>query len=284
MAYGYKGYYRKASAKGLRRPKRRGKTYGKKSVKKLYGRGKGRGAPRGMVRSGRKASGLRSQSLAPGDLPKSPAGLPLKIFDEELNGQHDVFKAGSSQSPLRLRPISAGLGIQQDNGFNKRISNVIHPKHLHIRGAVGWARSTAGSYLNGKMNVRMVVVVDTQPNGFLAASDNVFAGSATDAFSTRFYNYSYTRRFKILCDKRFTVPRQSSDTAMHVAVDEQVDLRGYPVYYYTSSTNGSDADIQKNNLIVFIGPDQREDSSTVTQTPGDHLWFYRLGFRTYFTD
>ena len=292
-----KGYYKaKRDWKGTA-------LYNKRVLQKRYGYSKihipsyaqiyraraGRGAPRGMVASGALGKGFRSKSLLVSDIPKAPSGKPMKIYETTRSVNNSYDYKGQSVPPTIHQPLSAtGNGIIPGNSYNDRISNKISLKGIQIKGEVGWPNTDVsvnpGTVANGRGQIMMYVIVDTQTNKTLVDVDDFLSGDDTERISNRMENYSTRGRFKILCKKVYNIPRTDLDSngdviEASVNVDEYINLEGYPITYEGTSTTGLVGDITKNNVYIIVAPDQYTVGTSAIQK-----WFLNLQTRVYFTD
>lgn len=253
--------------------------------------------PAGTVTSGLLQSKHRYQnhSLLLGTVPKV-GNTDLKYIDSASDTNYlPVTNAYSAMNVITHEPLTSITsvggapqnGIIQDNGISGRIASKVFLKKLEARCIFEWPSvdltgdtSGAGGYLKG----RMLVVLDKQPNQTLATPDQVLDGDNTQDITSRMVNYSNVKRFKVLCDKSFSMPPQhimENDyvPAAATTLDFEVDLQGNTTLYASDTSDGLFDDVMTNNVIMFFTLNHAKLSST-SQIASASM---RVRTRLYFT-
>lgn len=189
-----------------------------------------------------------------GDTPElkwHDTGIDSTVFD--TNGT-------SGNAPyyhiLSLNTIAQGDEASQRNG------NKIQVKRLTVRGKVivDSNSSAANEVFTTATLFRVVVYVDTQPNGQGVTYSQLFENSPANQGQIYAYNkLSSTGRFKILMDKFINVP---PTTAVWNPIQEEMYSYGNTKFFkmsvpldlairYSDATNNLSA-VQKNNIGIFF--------------------------------
>lgn len=269
----------------LKAPRRKQAWKKKKYVRRPYGTVK-----RGLLQSKNR---YQNSSLLMGTIPKVGT-KDLKFYDTIDQVTSDVREGlGNVLEPIVLAAIcdtALGTnGIKQGNGVSERIASKIFLKKLIIKAIIGTpALPDAASTLfgvSGGYNGRILVVQDRQSNQVTATTDGVLNDTGLKPITTRFINYSNTKRFKILADKTFHVAGQSAGILTNdiggsmTRVECEVDLSGITVVYAADNANGLIGDIVSNNIYVIYSVDHEifEDATD------DVLWSAFVQTRTYYT-
>lgn len=189
-----------------------------------------------------------------GDTPElkwHDTGLDSTVFDTD----------GTANSAPYYHVLSLNTMAQGDDG-SQRNGNKIQVKRLNIRGQVIVDSNSgpANELLTTAVLFRVLVYVDTQPNGQGVAYSQLFETSPAN--QGQFYAYnklSSTGRFKILMDKFILVP---PSTAVYNPIQEDFDSFGNSKFFkmsvpldlairFSDGTNNLAA-VQKNNIGMFI--------------------------------
>lgn len=251
--------------------------------------------PMGTVQSGllRSKNRYQNSSLLMGTVPKVGT-KDLKFYDVIDQVVSAVREGlGNNLTPAIVPVISevfGGInGIIQGNGVSERIASKIFLKKLIIKGIIGSpALPDAASTLfgvSGGYSGRILVVQDRQSNQTVATVDGILNDDSLQPITTRFINYSNTKRFKILADKTFHVPGQTAGILTNdigeqmTRVDCEVDLSGITVVYDAESATGLVGDVVTNNIYVIYSVDHEifEDATD------DVLWTSFVQTRVYYT-
>lgn len=125
--------------------------------------------------------------------------------DSEVPCDNYVNSSGTAAAytDSALIPTANGSGYGQVNGNRYRF------KKLRVRGAVDIAPVSADTVTNESLTVRLVLVMDTQPNGAQAQGEDVFqdiGAAGENQFSFQRVS-ALSGRFQILKDKVLNIQR-----------------------------------------------------------------------------
>lgn len=230
----------------------------------------------------------------------------LKFFETYAAAQRSNASSGTGYDYTGdfkydiFQPITDTLvteGIVQGVTAHQRIGQRIRLKKLAIRLRAGWPgfRGVAeDEYPQGKMKLRFMIVLDTQPNqAALTDAADVLDSDAGDnvAMPLALINMSNYRRFKILKDELHTIQAQQSGidafqneltvqaSYTTVSCDLPLDIT---TLYSADATDGTAADVVKNNIYIIIGFGQNEGLGD--NTPNAFKFYREMKTRLYYTD
>lgn len=157
----------------------------------------------------------------------------------------------TSASPVNLANTNSLVAIAQGTTQNSRIGNKMTVYRVRVQGQLSMNATTSAisaSY------ARIVLVLDTQANGTMAAASDVFESTAagvTNLFA--FQNMDNVGRFRVLKDKRFKieVPSYSASDPDGAVTPVKLShkLKDCPIMF--SSTTGAVSEIRSNNLFLL---------------------------------
>lgn len=148
--------------------------------------------------------------------------------------------------------------VKQGTGESDRIGRQIRMNSIHITGVVTIAAQINQTAHDANQQVIIALVLDTQTNGVLLSSENVFLnpGASSLLACNLFRNLEFRQRFKVLAQKTITMPQQESTydgtnielMGVTKGFDLKANLNGLPVNY--CGTTSDIANIVDNNLVI----------------------------------
>lgn len=148
------------------------------------------------------------------------------------------------------------LTIAEGNGEEQRVGRKIVVTNIGWRFNINIPNTAVGTETTD--TVRVMLVLDKQCNGAMAASTDILAANDWQAFN----KLSNTMRFNILMDRTYTINttagsgRGSTDTLsygecdMHDSFFKKCSIR---IEYDSSATSGTIGSIRSNNIIALAG-------------------------------
>lgn len=139
-------------------------------------------------------------------------GIENKFVDYEVTAGNIQQTVGASGAdPAGPDCLNA---IEQGDGENQRDGRKVTLKSIHIRGKVESQANTA-------CQVRIVLVHDTQTNGATIDPANVLLPPVSGTLATHaFRNLQYSKRFRILYDRKWVINPQPVFNAVTVSSNQ----------------------------------------------------------------
>ncbi len=143
-------------------------------------------------------------------------GIEVKFYDQKLLG--DALQAPSDASAGEVDPSATVLlnTVTQGDGESQRDGRRITMKSIYVEGTVTMAAQASQSTADSGSEVFIALVMDTQTNGATISSEDVFTnpGASATTAAGPLRNLQFTKRFKILATRRFTMqsPSMTNDT------------------------------------------------------------------------
>lgn len=165
-----------------------------------------------------------------------------KEVKKALNKELEVKQI---EAAFTMTPILGAINLQLVNGIAvgaddfQRVGNQIKAKALRIKGDIQFADSVN--------KVRMLVILDKQPNNAIPALADLFTFTATPLIS--FKSSDNNARFTFLRDKTYTI---GSGGPVGKAIDWYIKC-GFKTHY--TSNNATIADIRTNALYIAFMTD-----------------------------
>lgn len=202
----------------------------------------------------------------------SDAGIETKFYDTSLvlsalTAPTDA--SGGEKNPSATICLNS---VVQGDGESNRDGRQITMKSIQIKGSVVTASQSTQSTADSAASCFIALVLDTQTNGALLNSEDVFTNPSANAAgaTTLFRDLQFAKRFKVLATRQFTLgnPGIANDTGATGGLVQNglrkdfqmfVPLNNIRTLY--SGTTETIANITDNslNIIAFC--------STTTQAP-----------------
>lgn len=188
----------------------------------------------------------------------SMMGIELKNFDQYL----DTSLPQTSLTGAVISPSTSDslCGIQQGDGAEEREGRKVTMKKLFLNVQL-YSTSVIG------VDVRLMIVQDTQTNGNQLVANQVLVNTAPDQQLSAFRNLANTKRIKVLYDQIHHLAPSLTEVGSVVIgstprkyVKIALDLKDTIVTY--TGTQGTIANIQDNSwqLIAFASDSQTDIS------------------------
>ncbi len=187
-------------------------------------------------------------------------GIERKFYDQKLIASALTAPTGATggehnpSATIALNTCTQGDGEQQRDGRKMTM------KAIYVQGNVSISNQGAFSSADVATSVFIALVLDTQTNGALLNSEDVFvnpgANAATAALPMR--NLQFTKRFKVLQMKKFVManPALANDTGATGGMVSNGLLRNFKFYKSMnipvtfSGTTETIANITDNSLHI----------------------------------
>ncbi len=143
-------------------------------------------------------------------------GIELKFYDQKLItaslGSPTDASAGehNPSATVSLNTVTQGDGESQRDGRK------ITMKSIMVEGTITVGLLAAQSTAKTSAQIFIALVLDTQTNGALLNSEDVFTnpGANAETAAMPFRNLQFTKRFKVLATRKFSIgnPNMTNDT------------------------------------------------------------------------
>ncbi len=188
-------------------------------------------------------------------------GIENKFYDTSLVSAALTAPANAESgehnpsATITLNTITQGDGESQRDGRKATMHS------LHIRGTVQMPNAVNQTAVSTPPNIFIAVVLDTQTNGTLLASENVFrnAGGSSVTATNILRNLQYTKRFKVLGTRKFTM-RQGmpswDGTNLEIGGDQKtfqfdIQLNGLQTTYTANTETIANIVDNSINLVAY---------------------------------
>lgn len=209
---------------------------------------------------------VRQQSLG--------QGIEVKYYDTSLvaSAIPNVADASSGEknpsATICLNSITQGDGEQQRDGRKATM------KSIYINGRVNIPRQTTQALADDGTNIIICLVKDTQTNGALLNSEDVFANPSASALlgSSLFRNLKFTKRFQVLASVKLTFGNMNmvNDTGATGNTNQSGTTQTFSMYkklgfstLYSAATE-TIANITDNSLSMIAYCDNGELAPTIS--------------------
>lgn len=143
-------------------------------------------------------------------------GIELKFYDQKLIDstlQKPTDAAGGEENPSATIALNT---VIQGDGESNRIGRKITMKSIQIEGTVTTSSKASGALGFEPTQIFIALVLDTQCNGALLNSEDVFTNPGANVITAAkpFRNLQQSKRFRILATRTFTMtnPAIANDT------------------------------------------------------------------------
>ncbi len=222
-------------------------------------------APRGkaaiMPASGRAGRGYWNMRTA------GLLGVELKFYDTSLVNATLLAVTGSTGGEHNPSATITLNSVTQGDGASSRDGRKIVMKNISLKGLITHANTIDQTALSPQIEVFVALVLDTQTNGVLLKSEDVFTnkGAAANMGVHPFNNMTNVPRFRILKRRTFKLglPQAVYDgtnieeSGVKMAFDWYINL-GNLVINYNAGITESIANIVDNSLNIIAWADQAE--------------------------
>lgn len=195
-------------------------------------------------------------------------GIELKFYDTKLANAAltaPTDASGGEHNPSATISLNS---VVQGDGESQRDGRRITMRSIYVEGTIIVAPQASLSTADSPATVFIALVLDTQCNGAILASEDVFTNKSGDAVlaAQPFRNLQFTKRFKILAIKRMTIanPNMTNDTGSTGGVISQGLRRPFKffkklsrtvTYSATTETIANTTD-NSLNIIAYCSNDQ----------------------------
>ncbi len=138
-------------------------------------------------------------------------GIEVKFYDQKLvNG---ALVAPTDAAGGEVDPSATVLmnTVVQGDGESQRDGRKITMKSIYVEGVVSIATQTGQSGADSAVTIFIALVMDQQTNGATITSENVYTNPGANAklAAGPFRNLQFTKRFKVLGTRKFTMQQVS---------------------------------------------------------------------------
>lgn len=191
-------------------------------------------------------------------------GIEKKFYDTSVNGSISACGtdcSGGEADPSTVNCISAPA---QGDGESNRDGKNIRIKSIYVAGKIEYATLTGATQVSSDVYGSIALVLDTQTNGAQLNSEDVFSNpaAALGGLTGPLRNLQYSRRFKVLRIKNFTVKpmvaaNNASATTVSAAYQDvmfkfSVPMCDIPVTF-TGTTAGVSNVVDNSLHIILLG-------------------------------
>lgn len=179
-------------------------------------------------------AGIRSSNFRTGGF----LGIENKFLDLNLIGSAiNITWVGGEEDPAGVDALNA---IAQGDGESNRDGRKCVLTQVNVAGRVTFA---PGAAVDGRV-VRVMLIWDTQSNGAQLNAEDVMVN--TGNISQQFRNLQFSKRFRVLADKKFTF----SQTALGTIMEKQFHIfKKLPnIQVIHNGTTGNISTITDNSL------------------------------------
>ncbi len=155
-------------------------------------------------------------------------GIEVKFYDQGLvNGSLGTATDATAGEHDPSATIMMNT-VTQGDGESQRDGRRITMKSIYVLGNVGIAAKAAQSAADASCIIFVALVMDTQTNGATLASENVFINPSGSVImgSQPFRNLQFTKRFKVLATRSFSMANPSIANATSFSSDTGVIQSG----------------------------------------------------------
>lgn len=155
-------------------------------------------------------------------------GIEVKFYDQKLIGAAlttNTDASGGEHDPSATLMMNT---VTQGDGESQRDGRRITMKSIYVLGNIDVNSKTSQSSADVAAQIFIALIMDTQTNGATIASENVFVNPGANAIMGAhvFRNLQFTKRFKILATRKFTLQDPTMVNATSFSADNGVIQAG----------------------------------------------------------
>lgn len=208
-------------------------------------------------------------------------GVEKKFFDTSLVASSISLSAdatGGEKNPSSTITLNT---VVQGEGEQNRDGRKIIMKYISVKGLVKSGALNNQTVSGSQVRAKVYLVLDTQTNGTLVASENVFTNPSASTAGTMlmFRNMKFASRFRVLAVEELSLnwlPMTGSGADIEIGQMQDsfkfnVMLPDIPVNY--TSTEGTVANISDNSLNIIAFAQNDSGIQTVNLTYNARLRF-----------
>jgi len=187
---------------------------------------------------------------------RQPIGIPFQLDQDYVqslqSGMHSITRQFNSDVGNVPAFFLLNEGMIQGAGYNQRIGDTVNMQSLSLD-FLFVGRDMGAS-------VRIIVMIDRQPNGTIAIPGDYFENNAADVVSPILYQTDVQRwvtrnRFVPLLDVAVEIPPSLPGTANRQQVGAEFAIpvpRSTALTRYLASTTGGIVDVETNAYLCMI--------------------------------
>lgn len=161
--------------------------------------------------------------------------------------------------------------IGSGSGVNQRIGRKITIKSAQVRGTLQIRSELAESDLFPDTAARIMLVYDTQTNGAIATSAQIFAPTGASVTAWSPMNLDFRERFRVLADKQYAVVSTYPSNGISIKMYKKMNLE---TTYNIDTSPGAISQINTGALYLIVVLSNTTDNSTNPLTAYPRLSYH----------